>query len=203
MDVNTVAAVAAVLLLASTARGAAASKTIPSFAGPYVIYIKRLLPCSDNDTVWRQYYGNMRFSHYNPGKPHDAQIVTGTFTVPVDVDDTFWIGAKVDKRANNQWKKNYFVFNNFPVGFCSTMRANIPEPFAKVFGSKSMTGRCSVRKGSYTVDHEPIHWNLPNFPTLPYGNYFVKIKGEQRGAGNASLPKLFELCGECETVPKP
>lgn len=50
------------------------------------------------------------------------------------------------KRANNEWKKNYFVFKKFPVGACSTLRSNAADMFSKLFKPKSMTGRCSVTK---------------------------------------------------------
>ncbi|XP_034251803.1 uncharacterized protein LOC117651667 isoform X2 [Thrips palmi] len=110
--------------------------------------VKRFCPCSDNDTEAQHDASTLRFSHFNPAKPYEPQTVTGTLTIPFDLDDSYWVSVRVDKRANNQWKKNYFVLNRFPVGFCSTVRTNIPEGFARVLGPKSLTGRCNVPKAS-------------------------------------------------------
>ncbi|XP_034250256.1 uncharacterized protein LOC117650765 [Thrips palmi] len=163
--------------------------------------VKRFLICSENDTSWGQNSSSLRFGHFNPAKPYAPQIVTGTFAVPFDLDDSFWISARIAKRANNQWKKNYFVLNRFPVGFCSTARSNIPDCFAKLFKPKSMTGHCSIPKGAYNLDHESIHWCLANYPTMPYGSYLMSLTGQQLVNGVAG--NTFQLCTEFDMTPQP
>ncbi|XP_034250257.1 uncharacterized protein LOC117650766 [Thrips palmi] len=140
-------------------------------------------------------------SHFNPAKPYDPQIVTGTVTIPLNVDDSFWISGRIAKRANNQWKENYFVTNRFPMGFCSAVRSNVPEAYSKLFKPKSMTGLCSIAKGSYSMDHEPVRYSLANFPTLPYGTFFMRLKGQQLVKGVPG--NEFELDAEFDTWPRP
>lgn len=65
--------------------------------GPYILYVNKMTGCGDNDTGWRDVYGDMRFSHFNPSKPSELQIVTGPFKLPFDINDTYrvqWHGPE-------------------------------------------------------------------------------------------------------------
>ncbi|KAE8749563.1 hypothetical protein FOCC_FOCC003829 [Frankliniella occidentalis] len=51
--------------------------------------------------------------------------------------------------------------------------------------------------GVYRVDQEPIDWNFPNFPIVPYGHYKFRIMS---GIGNDMAVCLIN---EVHLIPKP
>ena len=52
--------------------------------------------------------------------------------------------VQVDKRANNQWKQNYFVLN-FPKGACSTLRVNSRDFYRVMFKlDPDLPGPCVI-----------------------------------------------------------
>ncbi|KAK3915847.1 Glycerol metabolism operon regulatory protein [Frankliniella fusca] len=152
---------------------AAPSKWIPSYAGPFVLYMDRMYSCPPPDNKENMFDVHIRPSHFrSPSLVQTTlQTLDGNFTWKTTVDDS-WVGVlKSDLWNNNQWKENSILYR-IPRGFCSTIRTNFPGLYETFYGVSALTKTpCRFPKKTYILDNKPINWTMPNFPVLPYGRF--------------------------------
>ncbi|XP_034253668.1 uncharacterized protein LOC117652687 [Thrips palmi] len=149
------------------------SKTINTFAGPYISYTTRFDPCPSDGT----FAINLRPSHFHPARPFERQTVSGNFTILSPFDETYWLRVDMAGRSNNQWKENAFIFN-FPRGACSTLRDHLPDFFAMIAqGNPTKNVSCPLEaSGTHEVKNEPTSWVFPKFKTMPYGRFKFTLR---------------------------
>ncbi|XP_052129917.1 uncharacterized protein LOC127751044 [Frankliniella occidentalis] len=187
--------IASLCWIAHLASFAALGKGIHSFAGPFIIYISAVNDCKDVNSPIVTH--RTRFSHFNPRRPFDKQTLSGNITVPVPIDDTWWGSITLDIRSNNQWKSNAFIFN-ITQHFCSAMRKNVPGYFHAAFGlDPNSKAPCLIPNGTHTFKDEPVSWDPPNVPIMPYGFY--------RSHNVGGVGRHMHACylTECHIIPKP
>ncbi|XP_034246777.1 uncharacterized protein LOC117648375 [Thrips palmi] len=177
----------------------ARSKSINTFAGPYIAIIHKLDSCPSDGTLQL----NTRVSHFNPSRPYDLPIFTGNATLKEDLRDNYWSRADLAVRSNNQWKENAFIFN-FPKQGCTAIREQVPDFFrvlAKLSGASTDKGTpCVVPAGVYLLKNEMVNLTFPNFPVIPYARYRFKVTASH--SRNFDTPLLC-LAVDCEAIPKP
>ncbi|XP_034256765.1 uncharacterized protein LOC117654300 [Thrips palmi] len=191
----------AAILLAPALLSLVQSKTINSFAGPYIVFSHRYNPCQSQGV----FVVHARISHFNPKRPYDLQTATGNITLKEDFKDGYWAAGTMAIRSNNQWKENAFVFN-IPRKGCSVIRENIPDLyrlFAEVTGGPvaDRTAPCVLPKGTYFVpEPRAVNVTLANIPILPYGRYWYRgTLSRTRNSPSALACVEFD----CEVIPKP
>ncbi|XP_034256769.1 uncharacterized protein LOC117654304 [Thrips palmi] len=191
----------AAFLLAPVFLSLVQSKTIQSFAGPYIAFSHLYNPCPSQETFLIQ----AKISHFNPSRPYDLQTVFANMSLKEDFSDGYWASATMAVRSNNQWKENAIVFN-FPRKGCSVIREHFPDMyrfFAEATGTPvaDKTAPCVFRKGNYVMtEPRPVNATFPSFPVLPYGRY--KYRGTLRRTSTSPVP-LACLEMDCEIIPKP
>ncbi|KAJ1526615.1 hypothetical protein ONE63_008201 [Megalurothrips usitatus] len=159
-------------LLVAETRG----RSIPSAVGPYHIAVERIDDCMPPMAS----KVHVRFSHFNPSRPTDAQYAWGSYYWAVDTDDASYFKMHISKWSNNQWKPNFFVFN-FKVKGCSVLRDLLPVTKALVFdvaksaGASYERANCFVPTGSYELANKSVRVVLADVPVMPYGRYRATV----------------------------
>ncbi|XP_052133241.1 uncharacterized protein LOC127752323 [Frankliniella occidentalis] len=169
---------------------AASGGGIPTFAGPWNVWIERFTTCSEDDKRI-----SLKISHFNPSKKFENQVWNGFINFTEEMDDTWWSKGVLDVRSNNQWKENAFVFF-FPKNGCSSAREILTEMFSKYFGKKGTP--CRLVKRCIYFENTTVAHEYPRFPIMPYGYYRFKITAGVTGA------KEPEYCFRmlCHIIPK-
>ncbi|XP_026284249.1 uncharacterized protein LOC113210453 [Frankliniella occidentalis] len=164
-------------------------KAITPFAGPWFAWTEKFSVC-EGQYPWSW---NIKTTPYNPQK-HELQLISGNVTGDKTIDDNFWLKVVMDLRSKNQWSNKGLTFE-FKNKACTAVVSNIPGFYSLFFGKEKKP--CSIDPGVYRVDQEPIDWNFPNFPIVPYGHYKFRIMS---GIGNDMAVCLIN---EVHLIPKP
>ncbi|XP_026274077.2 uncharacterized protein LOC113203540 isoform X2 [Frankliniella occidentalis] len=169
---------------------ARSEKLIPSFAGPFDVWIERIDPCDEDDKRVQ-----LKCSHYNPNKKFEPQVWNGFVNLTRALDDTWWIRAPFSIRSNNQWKQNAIVLTAQRNG-CSGAR-NVLPPDLRRFTTKRGTP-CSFKEGVSYFRNTSVKFEFPKFPQLPYGHYRVELEAGQQDEKKAEY--CFKTIGH--VIPK-
>ncbi|XP_034251342.1 uncharacterized protein LOC117651412 isoform X2 [Thrips palmi] len=174
------------------------SKNINTFAGPYITNVLRAESCPSVNIQW-----SARLSHFNPQRPYDLQVLSGKFNISEDFGDNYALSVFLDKRSNNQWKENFFVYK-FAKGGCSTFREHMPGLFNAVVKNSGLAVNkkttCALPRGNFVVRNESVDWSFPSAPIMPYGRYRFRFVFQV-----ANDTDRTHMCGlvECIAIPKP
>ncbi|XP_052125444.1 uncharacterized protein LOC113215657 [Frankliniella occidentalis] len=110
------------------------SKWIPSYAGPFVLYMDRMYSCPTPSNKENMFEVHIRPSHFRTPSlvQTTLQTISGNCTWKAVVDDTWAGNLKSDVWTNNQWKENSILYR-IPKAFCSTVRTNFPGLYETIY----------------------------------------------------------------------